>query len=488
MILLIQPRANKYDALTIRVPNGLLSIAAPLVREKYDVAIIDQKIHPDWRERIDHYLKMGVSCVGVTCSTGNMIYHALKVSNYVKEKSPDTPVVWGGPHPSLLPEQTLAASKCIDIVVVNEGDVTFFELVQAIEGKSTLRDVNGIYYKEGEYSHVCSTPPRALIKNLDELDSLPYHLLEMEKYSSIQTTNKKTKSIDIMSSRGCPFNCGFCSIPVMPGRHWRAKSVERIMEEIVFLKNRYSIEEFYFIDDNFMVDLKRVEEFVDALLSEDVNIMWGLQGVRVESIMKANVSLLDKLEKAGLTELSIGVESGNPRILDIIDKRIKPEDVLMMNRKLHGRSFQIKYNFIIGFPTETKEEVEKSVNLALLLAKENNRVWFPFNIFSPFPGTKIFDMTVQNGFKPPTTLEGWIEIESSGRKSRFRNYIDKDLYKFMCNINAVSYIAFPIAKTKITNKLYRFLFSLYSPIAYYRFSRHFYFFFIEKYIMKFILK
>lgn len=488
MILLIQPRANKYDNLTIRVPNGLLSIAAPLVRDNHDVAIIDQKIHLNWREKIDQYINNGVSCVGITCSTGNMIHHALEISKYVKDKAPEIPVVWGGPHPSLLPEQTLATSKDIDIVVVNEGDETFFELVKAIKGKGSLQEVKGIYYKDVKDTKVRSSSPKPLIKDLNSLAPIPYHLIQMDKYSSIQTTSKKTKSIDIMSSRGCPFNCGFCSIPVIPGRHWRAKTVERMLEEIEFLKKHYNINEYYYIDDNFMVDLKRVERFADALLSENMNILWGLQGARVESIMKTSPAVLDKLEKAGLTELSVGVESGNPRILEIIDKRIELDDVMEINRKLKGRSFQIKFNFIIGFPTETKDEIKKSVNLAIQLAKENNKVWFPFNIFSPFPGTDIFDMAVQSGFKPPTTLEGWIEIESSGKKSRFRNYIDKDLYEFMCNINSVSYIAFPIAKTKITNKLYRFLFSIYSPIAYYRFSRCFYALFFEKYIMKVLLK
>ena len=148
MILLIQPLGNKYDFLTIRIPNGLLHVAAPLVEDGYDVAIVDQKIDFDWKEKVTSYLNQGVTCVGVTCSTGNMISHALSVSKFVRETSPNVPIVWGGPHPSLLPEQTLETSEYIDIVVINEGDEIFHDLVKTLENKGDLKTVEGICFKD----------------------------------------------------------------------------------------------------------------------------------------------------------------------------------------------------------------------------------------------------------------------------------------------------------------------------------------------------
>ncbi|HAB53368.1 MAG TPA: radical SAM protein, partial [Ignavibacteriales bacterium] len=159
----------------------------------------------------------------------------------------------------------------VDVVVINEGDLVFFELVKAFAENKNLSEVNGIGYKNNGKTRINKSV--SLIDNLNFLPLFPYHLIDIPKYSSLSVNN--LPSLDILTSRGCPYNCGFCSTPITSKRLWRAITVEKIIENIVFLKEKYGIATFYLVDDNFMVDLKRVEQFLDALKEANLKIYWG---------------------------------------------------------------------------------------------------------------------------------------------------------------------------------------------------------------------
>jgi len=477
-IVLVQPLANRFDFVSPRIPNGLLAVAAKPEKMGLSVVLIDQKIDRKWQDTLKQSIDRETICVGIHCSTGRMIKHAVKTAEVVRQTDPDLPIIWGGPHPTILPEQTLR-HKLVDFVVVNEGDNSFLELVEALRRGRDVAEVAGIgYCVKGE---VRLNEPRPLINDLESLPLLPYDLVDISKYSSLNVLN--LPSVDLITSRGCPFNCGFCSTPFTSRRKWRSVSVDRMIEEIGSLWNNYGIRTFYFSDDNFMVDLQRVQRFLDALKANSLPIFWGTQGVRIDTINRMSSSFLDRLEDSGCMELSIGVESANPDILEMIDKRITVEDVLRANGKLVGRRFAIKYNMIIGFPGETMESVQNTVQLAIELYKSNPKCWFPFNIYTPLPGTPLFQKAVDHGFKVPDELEGWSNLEPVGWERWYGHWMSDEENERLRSINFTSYLAFPAAAQKIANPFKRFLFSAYRPVAYFRFVNEFYALHIERLLL-----
>ena len=478
-IVLVQPIANRFDKIAVRIPNGLLAIAALPEKAGYSVKIIDCRIDDRWYETLKSSINDNTLCVGITCSTGQMIFSAMKIANVVRSLDPKIPIVWGGPHPTLMSEQTLE-SPLVDIVVMNEADLTFMELVDALVKGSDLSLIRGIGYKRN--GEIKINPPAPIIKDLNSLPALPYHILDMSKYSSLTVNN--VPSIDVLTSRGCPHDCSFCSTPVTSKRLWRAESVDKIIKNIRFLKDKYGIGTFYLIDDNFMVDLKRVEHFMDSLKSEKLNIRWGTQGVCVDTVNRMSPEFVDKLENSGCVEMSIGIESANPEILSMINKRFKIEDVLTANEKLAGKNFAVKFNMIIGFPGETIDGIKRTVGLALELYKRNKHTWFPFNIFTPFPGTRMFQKAVEYGFNPPLTLEGWGRLESTGWGRSFNHWMTKRENFLLESINCTSYLAFPSAINRASKKIVKMILRIYQPIAYLRFKHMFYFMHIEKLFLK----
>jgi len=480
-IILVMPLANRFDKIAMRIPNGILAVAALPSRAGYSVKIIDLKIDNGWQSTLASSINSDTICVGISCSTGRMILSALEVASAVRKISQTVPIIWGGTHPTLLPEQTLE-NPLVDMVVINEGDEVFMELVEALANRKNLSEINGIGYKKS--GHVKINPPAQMIKNLDSLPAVPYHLIDVSKYSSLNFRN--LASIDLVTSRGCPCSCTFCSTPFTSRGVWRALSVESVIKNISSLKDRYGIKVFYFVDDNFMVDLQRVEQFLDALREAKLKIYWGTQGVRVDAIKKISSRLLDRIEEQGCVELSIGLESANQKILDMVDKRISLQDIDGVNDKLAGRSFNVKYNMMIGFPGETISSIKDTVRLALRLYKKNKNSWFPFNIFTPFPGTAMFQKAIDYGFNVPDKLEEWVHLELVGWGKYYSYWLNGKDSEFLSSINCTSYLAFPSARSKITNPFFKMLFRIYRPFAYFRFSRMFYFMHIEKYLMQFM--
>jgi len=474
-IVLVQPIANRFDKIATRIPNGLLAVAALPEKSGYTVKLVDCRVDDNWHDTLKNSISGRTICIGITCSTGKMILGALEVAKVARSMNSNIPIVWGGPHPTLMPRQTLE-SPLVDMVVINEGDFVFMELVSALAKGTDLAVINGVGYKKD--IEIKINPSDTLIKDLNSLPVLPYHLLDMSKYSSLTLNN--LPSIDIVTSRGCPHDCAFCSTPVTSNRFWRAASVERIIGDIRFLQERYGIKIFYMVDDNFMVDLKRVERFMGALKESGLKIYWGTQGVCVDTVNRMSVDFVKKLEESGCVELSIGVESANPEILSMINKKLKVGDVLAANEKLSGRNFAVKFNMIIGFPGETMAGIKKTVNLALELYKKNKNTWFPFNIFTPFPGTQMFQKAIEYGFKPPTNLKGWAELEATGWGRHFNHWMTRKENGLLESINCTSYLAFPSAFNRASKKALKMMLKLYQPIAYLRFKHMFYFMHLEK--------
>ena len=480
-IILVQPKAGDNEFVGIRQPDSLLAIAGLPVQQGYKVEIIDQRTDKNWKQHLKQRLNSAL-CVGTTAMTGPQIKYALEISKFVKENS-NTPVIWGGVHASLLPEQTLK-NRYIDIVVKGEGDYTFFDIIKALEkNKNELKKVKGIYYKSN--GKIKKTPEREFIKDLDKLPRLPYELINLKNYFGFDIDGRK--SITMSTSRGCPSRCSFCYNVVYNKNTWRGMSAKKTIAMIKNVVERFGVRGIYFQDDNFCVDLKRFEKIVDGIIKERIDIIWGLMGVRIDSVKAMTPIFLKKLLKAGCTSMEIGVESGSQRILNLMAKGIKIQDVLTVNKKLAKHFSKVKYTYIMGIPTETESELLASVKLALRLEKDNPRAYNLFNVYCVYPGTRLYNFTIKHGFKEPRNLEKWATVNYEHIYSRYP-WLDKKRISMLKNFRLTSYLRNKNVDYKMGKNYAKVLATLYRPIAKFRFRHNFHHFFIEKKIYELLYR
>ena len=305
-------------------------------------------------------------CFGVTCMTGPQILHALEACRLVRQNRPEVPIVWGGIHASLLPEQTLE-HPCVNIVVVGEGEQTFVELVEALAGGRSPNGVAGVACKLDGHYHL--TPGRPFV-DLNAQPPLSYHLVDMNAY------RRRLFGIDHVSfnsSRGCTFRCTFCWDPVMHRRQWRAMRPGTVLEHLRRIIRDYGIRGFLFTDDNFFIDLDRARGILEEVVRADLDISISKLQVRVDTLCRMDREFLDLVVRAGVKRLTVGVESGSQRVLDLLQKDQTVESVLEASRKLIPYPIVPIYLFMMGLPTETPDEFAQSVALAVRLTDENPR-------------------------------------------------------------------------------------------------------------------
>ncbi|MBI5183828.1 MAG: B12-binding domain-containing radical SAM protein [Nitrospinae bacterium] len=477
-VILIQPGNGLYRKSQIYIPTGLLFVSSFLNKEGYDIKIIDMRIEDNWEEVLLRELKTSPICVGITVMTGIPILDGLKVSKLVKKYNKDIPVVWGGVHPSILPKQTIE-NENIDFVIQGEGEYTFYELVKALENGKTdsYNDIKGLWYKEN--SKPKSTSACEFL-NLDELPDLPYNLIDVGKYIKTTKYYFEDGMFTLQTSRGCPYKCTFCYNSNFNRSKWRAMSPERVLEQIKCAVNNYKIKGIGIIDDNFFMNIKRADTILELIERAGIDIKLHFQGMTVESLHRMNKSQLQRLERLGVEYLQLGVESGSQRILDLINKRIRVEQIIDINKKLNEYT-NIKpiYNFMIGFPTETEDDIFLTTQLFIKLMEENHKaVLQNISVLVPYPGTTIYDLALRLGLKPPSTLEEW--------GSEHWIYFDKRypwLSKKMNNmIKRVVYASFGANKNLseyFDSRFKRLLFKSYHPLAKFRLKHNFYYFMPE---------
>lgn len=470
-IVLVQPKTGEWDLAGARPPDSLLAISGLPKKNGYDIKIIDQRIDKLWKDTLKKELK-DAFLFGTTSMTGPQIKYALEASRFAKENS-NIPVVWGGIHASLLPEQTIS-NEYIDIVVKGEGDFAFLDLIHGLE-KKDLQNVRGIYYKDK--SGIKKTAERELIKNLDELEDYPYELIDMEKYYGFNI--KEGRSITLMTSRGCPYKCAFCYNTVYYKNTWRGMSAKKTVGMIKRVVGDFGVKNIYFEDDNFSANVKRFEQIVDLILEENVNITWGLLGTRVNTLKAMSDELLSKAVRAGCINIDVGIESGSSRMLELVSKDVKLPEVVEVNKRLSKYFDKTKYTFIMGMPTETEEELLESVKLSLLLGAENPNSWSVFVTYCAYPGTRLYDLAIKHGFRPPQDLEEWANINYD-KVFWYYPWLDKRRINMMQNFGFTSFFANKNNQYKINSEFFKIIAMLYQPIAKMRFEHNIYQFPVDR--------
>ena len=402
-VILFRPKMSKGETITLdyRPPLGLLSIAAPLTKNNYKVKIVDAETNLYWLEDLDKELDESTVCVGVSSMTGRQISRGLKFSKIVKDRF-NIPVIWGGLHASMLPEQTIK-NDLVDVVVKGEGEEAFLKIVTTMKYGNSLKNIPNVWWKEN--GKICSNPMAQFI-DLNNFNSLPYHLLDCEKYIKIERAYFPgcRRTFELHTDRGCPHRCGFCYNININGHKWRCFTASKVIEQIECLVKKFSLDGINFVADNFFVDKQRVADICNEIIKRKIKIAWHAD-CRIDYFAGYDDSFIALLKESGCKVLTFGVESGSQRILNLIHKDINLDKVFKVNEKLKKWQMGVYYHFMAGFPGETKEDLLETYRVMLELHDKYPRArFYGPSIYTPYPETPLYHRCIEMGFKSPEDL------------------------------------------------------------------------------------
>ncbi len=387
---------------------SIFYIGAMLEKKGFEVEYVDGRF--DNPNRVFDLIKTNPLCVGVSAMTGVQLLEAQRILKQTKAINPEICTVLGGVHPSLLPYQCIN-EESVDVVCVRDGEYTMVELLNKLKSGDSLESVDGILWKEG--AKVIQNKERPL----SNLDDLPTPLTKKTKrYYKVAA---EAGQVRILSSRGCPHKCGFCFNQVYNFRRWRAMSIEKFEEELQLLTSELGIDNIILGDDNIGKNMGRLQHICDLLRAK--GLTWHT-GIRCDYMSEDLTRMLDE---AGCRSVFLGVESGSDRILsDIIDKQYQNgvDDIRTCAKNLSKTSISGMYSFMCGTPTETRQELKMSMQLADWIAKTDKKARISFYVYAPYPGTRMYQAAIREEFIEPKTIEEWSRVTlSSGRVPMMEN-------------------------------------------------------------------
>lgn len=394
-VLLINPPFTDYGGLeghggkTAPLNLGYLAAYLRSRKPEVDITILDcegLRLSYDKIEGEISHLKPDI--VGITAPTPAFA-QVLEISQRIRKLSPDIKIVVGGPHPSAFPEKT-ALESTIDFVVYGEGEVTFTELVDAVDHNKNLESIAGLAFRNGN-GNVKLTNPRPLIDNLDRIPFPARDLLPLDIYFPPPTRriSNKEKAGNMITSRGCPYKCTYCMVRQIWTQKVRFRSPKNTVDEIEECLKKYGIGEFNFHDDLFTCNRKRTIEICQEIQRRKLDVAW----VCVSRVDYMWEDMLIEMRKAGCGKVVFGFESGSQKILDSIKKQTTVERAKEAVKLVKKVGIKTAGNFMFGNIGETEETIRQSIDLA----KELNTDTIAFFIATPYPGTEFYDKAIQMG-------------------------------------------------------------------------------------------
>jgi anaerobic magnesium-protoporphyrin IX monomethyl ester cyclase len=444
------------------MPLGLLAIGSALDPEKYEVLIIDGRLEPDPVGRVLAE-SADALCVGIGVLTGDPIRDALKISRAVQSAHPDLPVVWGGWHPSLFPEECLQEPS-VTACVTGQGEETFREMLLRFESGQDLAGVKGVTWRDkGEITVNAPRPTR----DPATFPAHNYDLIPVEAYFK----HKHKRQFDYISSVGCRFRCAFCADPFVYNRAWYGLPADRMVGELAELWRKYKFEEVTFQDETFFTKRERVEQISQAILEANIHFAWT-GTMRADQGHRLPDETLALAKRAGLRRVMVGVEAGTDEMLKRIKKDITVSQVFSTAEKLVRNKIGAIWNFIVGFPDEPDESFEATLSIAKRLMSMSPDFEAAIFFYKPYPGNEIADQLGAGRYNFPCTLEGWADFDYVGsagpwvtpekyaRVERFKFYLKhaygKSRHPMARPLNALArwrverdFYTFPVEKTLI---------------------------------------
>ena len=430
-VLLLRPAAEKKSMARV-LPLGLLAIGSVLKRAGHQVKILDLRISNSPDEELDAVMSsfdpqvVGIGVMTIECKYG--FIDAAKV----KKINPNVTVIFGGPHCSHEPQFILNDIN-VDLMVSGEGDLTIVELIDTLEEGKDVAGVPGIAYKKnGSYLR---TAERPVIRDLDTIDQ-EYDLINLERYFNFQSSMdffpvfRNKRFIPLVTSRGCPFKCTYCHDIFDKSIQYR--SPEAVVNEIEYLIKVYGIREFHIVDDVFNVNMKRAKIVLDAIIERNLNIHISFpNGLRADFF---DDELIDKMQRAGVYRMALGIESGSQRIQDMIKKDLDINIIYDVVEKLTSARMSVHGFFMLGFPSETREEMKETIDFACDLGLTTAN----FSLVIPNPGTDLRQTFIESR---ESNFEDFSEYTFDAASSNASEVEGDDLIKLKREANRRFYLS-----------------------------------------------
>ena len=447
--------AKSWVTAGVNPPLGLMYLSASLRNNGYSPSIIDAVVEAPNNifEIDDGFSGRGLSfkdiisripidagLIGIS-NLFSFSYPLVRRLTYeIKENFPEKLIVLGGAHPSATPIQTVSESS-IDFVIISEGDLTTVELADNLDNSMALSKIGGLAYKS-ENGKPVFNPKTRYIENLDSVPFPKRNSVPLELYYEIGSPHGACQGrwTPILSSRGCPFQCTFCT-PNLWDRRYRVRTAENVLSEIEQCMKDFNITEFLFEDENFTVNKKRTLEICNGIINKKLNIRWQTpNGIRASA---TDEEMLDAMKRSGCHHITVAPESGSERVLnEIIKKQQDNNDVTKVVKYASKIGMKTAAFFVSGLPGETVEDVEMSTDYACTLAKEGLDE-IAISRFVPLPGSELYEKLVREG-----KFDGsWLKLTAANDLSLEESFSEQISTEELNRLIRKAYLRFYITRT-----------------------------------------
>jgi len=380
---------SKKEPLSLSPPLGLAYLAAYLRSKGKTVHLVDGNAEEMTVDGVCEWIKENHPEIVGICVFTSLVKTACTLATRIKEVSRGTILVAGGPHISSMAKDFLLNCRDFDFAVRREGEGTLDELVNCLSSGGDPREVQGITFIDKVTGQIVATPDRAFIDDLDSLPMPAYDLLPMQKYSAPQVLGGVRPFSEIVTSRGCPFHCHYCSSHLGWSRMQRRRSPANIVQEISELHHKYGVNAIRFEDDLFTLKKDWAHAVCDAIIEKGLNRIKWEANTRIGTF---DLDILRKMKKAGCVSVAFGIEFGNQQIMDFAKKGIKVSDVAPAVATIKKAGLRCKGYFMMGYPNETRETIEDTIRLANTCGVN----YAVFSVVTPYVGTELFQYCEEN--------------------------------------------------------------------------------------------
>jgi len=469
-------------------PLGILLLASMLEKNGFACRVIDGQVCNCHSELLNELSSNEVLCIGISVMS-SQYKSAVEISLLLKQKKISASVIWGGFHPTIFPEKTISNSF-VDFVVCGEGDKALLKLCHAIRDGGDFREVGNILYKDGENIIRNSLEP---LSDFNELPHLNWNLLgDVERYIKKENDlGEKARSMEVITGLGCNFKCSFCHNAIFKKRH-RMKEAIDIIDEMNSLHEKYGIDDYWLIDENFFAYRKRVDEFLELLEQNKFKFRWATN-LRANYV---NSNYLDKnklkrIAKLGGYYFGVGAESGSSVVLQKLRKGISTQNIITLAEWTKDIDLTICYSFIAGIPGESCNMTLETLRIIEKIKQINHRSFFigP-QVFRPYPGSPLYKEAVENGLKEPedwNSADNFLETLSRFKKIDIETIPwHKEPHKFKYMM--LSFFVLQIKSTSVRNVFKKIILKFFKFLSLIRLKMGFYTLFIEKPFLNFINK
>jgi anaerobic magnesium-protoporphyrin IX monomethyl ester cyclase len=382
-VLLIDPPHKLFPGLRMWTPSfGLLQLGAYLEREGIEVQIVDATtlLNP-WKDLATSLSDSKAEVIGITCSATCLSPEAIQTIHLCRELSPNSILVAGGSHFTLMAETILRELKELDGIIMGEGEITFSQFLQDLSGGGKGRGVKNIAYRENGKAILNERQP--FLPNLDSLPLPAYHLINMES-QAYYWHGMGRRAFGLSTSRGCGDRCAYCSETKFWEGVWRGRSGKKIVEEITYLNHQYGKTLFVFNENTFNWSRKRVEEFIDELGKSGLRIHFWFQS-RIKDILRDD-DLISEMRRLGLYEVMLGIESIQPDVLKRYEKQQSREMAQKAIDILKRNNIMVMANIMVGDWNDSRESIEEVFQFV-----KTQSDFLVLTLTTPLPGTKYFE-------------------------------------------------------------------------------------------------